>query len=152
MKKHILCITLILVAFLSFAQDKIQTKEKINSLKIAYLTEQLALTSSEAQKFWPVYNKHTEKLNYLRNKGRAEIRKKLNNPDDLSSLNEATAEKMVLLKLKLEQEMVSEKENFVKETAQFLPYKKILKLQLTEREFARKLMRKYGRGRKPLKN
>ena len=40
------------------AQQKLdpQTLELIKTKKIAFLTEQIGLTSQEAQKFWPVYN------------------------------------------------------------------------------------------------
>lgn len=32
--------------------------EQIKTLKVAYFTEHLHLTPEEAQKFWPIYNKH----------------------------------------------------------------------------------------------
>jgi hypothetical protein len=44
--------------------------------------------------------------------------------------------------------MVNAKEAFISEASKFMSYKKIMKLYLSEREFARKLMRKYGKGRK----
>ena len=34
------------------------TGEKIRSLEIGYLTKQLQLTPSEAEKFWPVFNQY----------------------------------------------------------------------------------------------
>jgi Spy/CpxP family protein refolding chaperone len=37
-------------------------KEKVEELKIAFITTELDLTSEEAQKFWPVYNELSEKL------------------------------------------------------------------------------------------
>ncbi len=42
-------------------------KEKVNAHKVAFITEKLALTESESQKFWPVYNNYQaekEKLKY----------------------------------------------------------------------------------------
>lgn len=33
-----------------------KTMEKINNLRIAYLSEKLKLSSEQAEKFWPVYN------------------------------------------------------------------------------------------------
>ena len=35
---------------------------RIEALKIAYLTRKLNLTTEEAQKFWPVYNKYADEL------------------------------------------------------------------------------------------
>jgi len=42
------------------AQDGDDPKrgEKIESLKIAFITQKLSLTSAEAQSFWPVYNRY----------------------------------------------------------------------------------------------
>ena len=39
---------------------------KIEALKIAYLTNKLALTPEEAQKFWPIYNKYMEDIRSTR--------------------------------------------------------------------------------------
>lgn len=61
MKKYILIIILSL-ASLSFlkAQDENEGKraEKIQALKIAFITQKLNLTSDEAQRFWPVYGQY----------------------------------------------------------------------------------------------
>ena len=38
--------------------DKEKRTEKIQALKIAFITQKLDLTSEEAQKFWPVYNRY----------------------------------------------------------------------------------------------
>lgn len=62
MKKFILTLILFTGTFsLVKAQDtRLDTKEgryeKIQSLKIAFITQKLELTADEAQKFWPVYN------------------------------------------------------------------------------------------------
>jgi len=39
--------------------------EKLESLKIGYLTKQLQLTSDEAQKFWPVYNVYDNEMKQM---------------------------------------------------------------------------------------
>lgn len=148
MKKHFLLLVLLFTILFTYGQEKRESREKIKALKVAYLTEQLALTTEEAQKFWPVYNKHEERLDYLRNKGRSEIKEKLKEAGDLDTLDETTSKNFVLLRLELEKKMVLEKEDFITKISKFLSYKKIMKLHLSEREFARKLMRKYGRDKK----
>lgn len=64
MKKYLLILTLFLgVAATGMAQDDDKKDGgKIESLKIAYLTRKLNLSTEEAQKFWPVYNKYAEEL------------------------------------------------------------------------------------------
>jgi hypothetical protein len=68
MKKYLLII-LALVGSVSFAyaqQENGQRSEKIQALKIAFITQRLHLTSSEAEKFWPVYNEYTNEIRSLR--------------------------------------------------------------------------------------
>jgi hypothetical protein len=64
MKKIILFIVLAL-PFTSFAQPGpggAMRENRLQSLEIAFLTRELALTPAEAEKFWPVYNKYAEEM------------------------------------------------------------------------------------------
>lgn len=69
MKKYLLILTLLLGSFsIVFAQenqtgDDLKKQEKIQALYVAYVTQQLALTPDEAQKFWPL---HTQFANDLK--------------------------------------------------------------------------------------
>ena len=40
--------------------------ERIEALKIAYITQALKLTAEEAQNFWPVYNTYTQEIKTAR--------------------------------------------------------------------------------------
>jgi hypothetical protein len=67
MKKYILILTLLLGSFsMVFAQDQpgddLTKQEKIKALYVAYVTQQLALTPEEAQKFWPVHTQFENEL------------------------------------------------------------------------------------------
>lgn len=54
----------------SYAQEK--KFDAIESEKIAYITKQLKITPSEAQRFFPIYNKYTEELKDLKRAKRGE--------------------------------------------------------------------------------
>lgn len=43
-----------------------ERQEKIQALKIAYITQKLKLTPAEAEKFWPVYNQYNNEIRTLR--------------------------------------------------------------------------------------
>jgi len=68
MKKFILIATILMSSlFAAKAQDgqpgdENQKQEKIQALYVAYITQQLALTPDEAQKFWPVHTQFTNEL------------------------------------------------------------------------------------------
>ncbi len=77
MKKYLLILTLLLGGFsVAFAQEEsdLTKQEKIRSLYVAYVTQQLQLTPDEAQKFWPL---HTQFENDLKgvNKDLPELEK-----------------------------------------------------------------------------
>lgn len=59
MKQFLLVLILFAGSFTNVkaqGKDKEGRSEKIQSLKIAFITQKLELTTDEAQKFWPVYN------------------------------------------------------------------------------------------------
>ena len=66
MKTFLLVLALLTGSTLwSFAQDgqeKPNKGERVEALKIAYLTKKLNLSAEEAQKFWPIYNKYIDDM------------------------------------------------------------------------------------------
>ncbi len=62
MKKYLL-ILFVMLGLLS--QIKAQNGEKIQALKIAFITQKLQLTPDEAQKFWPVYNQYDNEIHNI---------------------------------------------------------------------------------------
>jgi Na+-translocating ferredoxin:NAD+ oxidoreductase RNF subunit RnfB len=75
MKKLLLIATLFLtVASAVLAQDDDDDKKnpggRVEALKIAYLTQKLNLSTEEAQRFWPIYNKYAAEIRKVRVDGR----------------------------------------------------------------------------------
>lgn len=72
MKKYLLILTLLFGSFsMAFAQenqsgDNLTKQEKIKSLYVAYVTQQLQLTPDEAQKFWPVHTQFETDLKTIK--------------------------------------------------------------------------------------
>ena len=63
MKKYLL---LVLVIFGSLTGIKAQeTDEKIQALKVAFITQKLQLSPDEAQRFWPVYDQYQNEIRNL---------------------------------------------------------------------------------------
>ena len=53
---------LLLFTSLGFSQGFRDKKEKIKALKIAFISQKLSLTTEQAEKFWPIYNKYEDKI------------------------------------------------------------------------------------------
>ena len=68
MKKYLLLLLMFSGTFsLANAQgNRGGRSEKVDALKIAFLTQKLQLTSAEAEKFWPVYNKYEDEIQSVR--------------------------------------------------------------------------------------
>ncbi|MHB0755011.1 sensor of ECF-type sigma factor [Polaribacter sp. M15] len=144
MKKIIFsCIILFFTLSVQSQRGK-ESWEKIKALKIAYLTEQLNLTSAEAEKFWPVYNAYNDEQNSIRGNYKSTLRKTIKK-GAIDSISENAAKSLINLKLQTDKELYSSQKKFIAKVANTIPYKKIIKLQIAEMEFGRKLMRKYKR-------
>jgi hypothetical protein len=144
MKKIItfVCISLFCILSLS-AQERRVGREKIKTLKIAYITEQLNLTTDEGQKFWTLYNIFDKEQRTLRGKHRLEIKKAIKTKGTIDSISEKDAENLIAIKLATDKQLYESLKNFTSKIKKVISYKKILKLQIAEREFGWKLMRKY---------
>jgi hypothetical protein len=123
MKKTItfICISI----FLNFsiqAQKNKESRKKIRALKIAYLTEQLNLTASEAEKFWPIYNIYNKEQNTIRNKFRTSLRSN-GKKDEISTINEDQAKNLVQLKLETDRKIYELQKNFIEKIVNVVSYK-----------------------------
>ena len=115
--------------------------EKIKKKKTAYITEKLSLTSSEAEKFWPIYNKYDEKFHDLRMKERNKIFQKLR--DGLDKLNDNEANALIDASLSIESEELSLRKQLIAELRDVISSKKIIILKKTEDDFKRELLDRY---------
>jgi hypothetical protein len=74
--RKILYLMLVLLPFSGMAQDGIrgESKQRLEAIQIAYLTKELSLTTQDAEKFWPVYNKYQDELRgLLKNGGEEDV-------------------------------------------------------------------------------
>ena len=144
MKKLYTILVFIFCVTIATAQTKHkESRDKIKALKVAYITEQLNLTTQEAEKFWPVYNEYDKNNHDLRSKLRHEIKKTRKNKGD--SITEKEAEALVKLKLSTDKQIYESHKKFIAKIKKVISFKKIIQLQVAEMEFGRKLMKRYKR-------
>src|SRR5450432_1658903 len=62
MKRFLLLVSFAFSFLIGFAQNG----NRLEALKIAYITKRLDLSPEEAQKFWPIYNQYAEELKRAR--------------------------------------------------------------------------------------
>lgn len=150
MKRYSLIVILLLFFVNNITAQKIrikENKEKIEALKIAFLTEQLELTEKEAQKFWPIYNNHRKTMGEIFKEEHEKIRFSIRKKGGYETLTETEAKQLLTHKMNLEKRSYKEKKDFQESLMSFLPHKKILKLQIAEREFKKQLFERLRRQR-----
>lgn len=133
-----LFILLVLCTTMGYAQRG--KKEKIKSLKVAFITEKLDLSSKEAQQFWPVYNEFEEKRQSLRQKELTQIRGKM---QDATALTEAQAVRLLEQYTTFHTEEEKLNKSYLNEIKKVLSAKKTLLLLRSEEDFKLQLIRQY---------
>lgn len=140
MKK--LMIMLFLATLGMNAQDR--KFEEIKAHKTAFITEQVNLTSTQAEKFWPIYNKHEQEVMALRKtqlEGFKSLRNK--NVDDLS---EAKAKAMLLKHGQVKAQLTKKMVQLISLLEGVITPQQTIKLLMAEEDFKKRLLKRF-RGR-----
>ncbi len=145
--KIIFPIIFLLVASLSFSQGFKEKREKVKALKVAYITEQLELTTDEAQKFWPIYNAFDEKQSELRHEKMRAILDRFK-PGNVEKLSEKDASNSLIQMEKIEEDLFNLKKKFIKDLQSVISAKKIIKLKKAEEDFNRELLKQMREKRR----
>ena len=145
--KIILPIIFLLVTSLSFSQGFKEKREKVKALKVAYITEQLELTTDEAQKFWPIYNAFDENQSELRHEKMRAILDRFK-PGNVEKLSEKDASNSLAQMEKIEEDLFNLKKKFIKDLQGVISAKKIIKLKKAEEDFNRELLKQMREKRR----
>lgn len=148
--KMLLISTLILpLSFSAIAQhkggnkgDMKERKEKVKVMKISYITEKLALTSEEAEKFWPIYNKHEDDKLALRKN----IKEDFDRKKKIDEMTDEEVNKMVNAGIELREKELALHKVYISDLKKVLSIKKIAKLNLAEKNFKKELLKKIKKG------
>jgi hypothetical protein len=110
-----------------------ETRERIESQRIAFITQRLHLTPEEATGFWPLYNEYRDALK--------DMRDDFERPD-LMSISDEEASGLVEKHLQQEQKRLDLKRNLLTRLRTVIPARKIIMLHVAENAFNRELLRK----------
>ncbi|WGH75903.1 hypothetical protein P8625_01690 [Tenacibaculum tangerinum] len=150
MKKHLLTFAVIFISLFSTqAQTRKENYEKIRAFKISFIAEKLNLTEQEADKFWPLYTTYDRKMISLHKEERYGIKHKIQRLGGIDNLTEEESKDIIYKIKSVSKEQYETKNNFYSQLATFLPYKKILMLEVAEHEFRKKLIKKLRGKKKP---
>ena len=134
----------LMVSAISFAQNQ-RGRERIKSLKVAFITERLNLSTEEAQVFWPLYNEHEANIEAIKRRERREIRSQL---QDFDYLSEAEADKLLGKMIDLETEKHRLNAAYIKRMSDVISPKKTFMLIRAEDDFKKRLLKEIQQRRK----
>lgn len=130
----------LMITTAAFGQDPGEDKEKddkIEALKVGFITKELNLTSTEAEKFWPLYNEMEGKMKEIRQTCR-----KINHDvrDSEDKISNEDAKKKLNTLFENEQKELDLKKEYSEKFIKIIGEKRTLKLLSLEHEFRRVLL------------
>lgn len=132
-------ICMLMLPSYTIAQDEPESRnDKVESLKIAFITERLNLSSKEATVFWPVFNEFSDQMKKIREKEKENIR--LFNAR--TAATEQESDKFLTEQLALKQAELDLTKKYVGEFRKVLPVKKVARLLTLEQEFKQQLLQR----------
>ena len=139
---------LLLVLFTTsvFSQPNQGKRDKIKALKIAYISEELALTTQEAEKFWPIYNAFEDKQFELQHQKMRAYMSRIES--NMEKLTEKEAAQLLAQIENTEDELFQLKKKYNQDLKIALSAQKIVKLHKTEEQFRKNLLRQFRNKQK----
>jgi len=135
--KKLLVITFLFLTNIIFAQDRKPAQERVESMKIGFITDRLDLSPEEAKTFWPVYNNYSDELAKLRKGRRENI---FNARENFDEMSDADIEKTVDNEIIFRQNELEIMKKYHPQFKKILPIRKVAKLYKAEEDFKRKLL------------
>ncbi len=142
-KNNLTLLLLFLFSIISYAQPRIKEKrEQIKALKVAFITNELSLTSEEAAAFWPLYNAYDNKQMEIRHKKIKSFMDKMDR-DGIDTMSEKEAALVLAQSESIDEEVFLNRKKFINSLKGVLPSVKIIKLKRSEDDFNKKLLQQY---------
>lgn len=129
--------------------DDPDKREKIEALKVAFISQQIDLTSAEAEKFWPIYNEFNAKREEF-----AKVKRQLEKDarkTGFDNLSDKQAEDLLKADLNFEQQVLDLKKEYVEKYRAVIGIKKTARFFNAEREFNQFLLNQLKESEKPPK-
>ena len=126
----------ILTANALFAQNK-EAMKRIESARIALITERLGLTPNQAEKFWPVYREFNEKRRDLR----IELREARQGVD-MKALSDEQSNMLMEKAMDIKQRELNLEKDYSKRFQNVISSQQVLKLNKAETDFKQMLLKR----------
>ena len=134
--KYIYVIVLSLFGLVVYGQQETK-RDKIEALRISYITSKVSLTPQEAQLFWPLYNEYHDKADNLKKSFRQQFIKKV----DFNTISDKEAEEYLTAEIILKQKEYELSKEYFEKFKKVLPIKKLALIRRAEEAFKKELIK-----------
>jgi hypothetical protein len=136
MKKFGILLIMTMASLGAYAQDK-EAMAKIESARIALITERLGLTPEQAEKFWPIYREYNQQRRLLREEFR-DARQSV----DKENLTEEQSRELMKKALDLKQRELNLENEYSQKMSRCISAQQILQLRAAEHDFQQMLLKR----------
>lgn len=112
-------------------------RQRLENARIAYITDKLALTPEQAQRFWPLFNEFTAKRRELRQQTRLGLRNQ-----DFSTMSDKDIRAALDDQFKLRQGEINLEKEYVDKFAKVITLRQVAQLLQAERDFTKELIQR----------
>ena len=135
----------ILLIFFNFSKGFAQSeKDKLEVLRVSFISKEIELTINESEKFWPVYNEYNDKVKAVKRNLRQSYKRKK------EPLSDADAEELHILEIQSRQAELDLYKQYSEKIKLIIGVKKLVKLRLAEEEFKRQIINTIKEKNEPL--
>ena len=135
---YLLCIVIFICsATLVKAQTDDAKREKIEALRVAFISKRANFTPAEAQAFWPLYNEMNDKQEAFRKA----FKQKYNNATNYNFENDKDAEAYLNAELTLKQKEYEIYKEYYEKFKKVLPVKKVAIIRRAEDDFKKEIIK-----------
>ncbi len=136
MKRVSIILTLFLISFWANAQNR-EAMKKIESARIALITERLGLSPNQAEKFWPVYREYNLQRRELRKEFR-ETRQGV----DMKTLTEEQSKLLIQKALDIKQKELNLEKDYSHRMTEVITTQQLFKLKNAEKDFQQMILKR----------
>ena len=134
--KYIYISLLWLMAFSALAQPGTK-RDKIEALRVSFISSKVTLTNQEAQLFWPLYNEYNNKQGNIKKSFRQQFIKDV----DFNAFTDKEAEAYLIAELLVKQKEYELSKEYYEKFKKVLPVKKIALIRRAEEDFKKELIK-----------
>lgn len=113
-------------------------KQKVEAMKVGFITNNLELTAEEAKVFWPIYNQYEAEKKAARQETMGDKEDK----KPFEEMTDAEAQKMIENHIAMKAKDLDITKKYIVEFKKILPIKKVAKLLTLDEHFKRMLLDK----------